>query len=156
SQFRKQQENGVLQCVVDIASRVESRWLKELDLNRGLSADEQFNTVAESVASELNLYDTIGQLIYSTQPRIYDLRLLWRYMHPRAWVHMAGHQRSEFLQHEHIGGLNFIAAYAPIRNDEYDAVAYLSLPHYSYRKEFDKNVGLLLNTLINIYALVIL
>ena len=156
SQFRKQQENGVLQYVVDIASRLESRWLKELDLNRGLSADEQFNTVAESVASDLNLYDTNGQLIYSTQPRIYDLRLLSRYMHPRAWVHMAGHQRSEFLQHEHIGGLNFIAAYAPIRNDEYDAVAYLSLPHYSYRKEFDKNVGLLLNTLINIYALVIL
>lgn len=156
SQFKKQQESGVLQYVVDIASRLESRWLKELDLNRGLSADEQFNTIAEAVAADLNLYDTDGQLIYSTQPRIYDLRLLSRYMQPHAWLHMAKYQRSEVLQHEQIGGLNFIAAYAPIRNDEYEAVAFLSLPHYSYRKEFDQNVGLLLNTLINIYALVIL
>ncbi len=156
SQFKKQQESGVLQYVVDIASRLESRWLKEVDLNRGVSADEQFNTIAESVAADLNLYDTDGQLIYSTQPRIYDLRLLSRYMQPRAWLHIARYQRSEFLQHEQIGGLNFIAAYAPIRNDEYEAVAFLSLPHYSYRKEFDQNVGLLLNTLINIYALVIL
>ncbi|WP_262246460.1 sensor histidine kinase [Parapedobacter soli] len=155
SQFRKQQESGVLKYVVDIAGRLESRWLKELNTNRGVSADEQFNTIAESIAADLNLYDTDGQLIYSTQPRIYDLRLLSRYMQPHAWLHMARYQRSEFLQHEHIGGLNFIAAYAPIRNDEYEAVAFLSLPHYSYRKEFDQNVGLLLNTLINIYALVI-
>ena len=156
SQFRKQQESGVLKYVVDIASRLESRWLNEVDLDHGLSADEQFNTIAESVAADLNLYDTNGQLIYSTQPRIYDLRLLSRYMQPQAWLHMDRYQRSESLQHEQIGGLNFIAAYAPIRNDQYEAVAYLSLPHYSYRKEFDQNVGLLLNTLINIYALVIL
>lgn len=156
SQFKKQQENGVLQYVVDIASRLESRWLKEFDLNKEVSANEQFNTIAESIAADLNLYGTDGQLIYSTQPRIYDLRLLSRYMQPQAWLHMSRYQRSEFLQHEHIGGLNFIAAYAPIRNEDYEAVAFLSLPHYSYRKEFDQNVGLLLNTLINIYALVIL
>ena len=156
SQFRKQQESGVLEYVVDIAGKLESRWLKETNLNRGISTDEQFNTIAQSIASDLNLYDTNGQLIYSTQPRIYDLRLTSRYMHPRAWLHMARHQRSEFIQHEHIGGLNFIAAYAPIRNNAYEPVAFLSLPHYSYRKEFDQNVGLLLNTLVNIYALVIL
>lgn len=156
SQFKKQQENGVLKYVVDIAGRLESHWAKESNLNRGLTADEQFNTIAESIAADLNLYDTAGQLIYSTQPRIYDLRLVSRYMHPHAWLHMARYQRSEFLQHEHIGGLDFIAAYAPIRNEEYEAVAFLSLPHYSYRKEFDQNVGLLLNTLINIYALVIM
>src|SRR5690606_34837639 len=92
SQFNKQQESGVLKYVVDIASRLESRWLKELDLNRSLSADEQFNTIAESVAADLNLYDTDGQLIYSTQPRIYDLRLLSRYMQPNAWLHMARYQ----------------------------------------------------------------
>ncbi|MBK1439759.1 HAMP domain-containing histidine kinase [Parapedobacter sp. ISTM3] len=156
SQFRKQQENGVLKYVVDIAGRYESRILKESNTNRGISTDEQFNIIAESIASDLNLYGTDGQLIYSTQPRIYDLQLTSRYMNPQAWLHMARYQRSEFLQHEHIGGLNFIAAYAPIRDDEYQPVAFLSLPHYSYQKEFDQNVGLLLNTLVNIYALIIL
>lgn len=156
SQFKKQQESGVLKYVSDIAGRFESRWLKEANLNRGISTDEQFNAIAESIASDLNLYDTNGQLIYSTQPRIYDLALTSRYMHPQAWLHMARYQRSEFIQHEHIGSLNFIAAYAPIRDDGYEPIAFLSLPHYSYRKEFGQNVGLLLNTLVNIYALVIL
>ncbi|WP_379019377.1 sensor histidine kinase [Parapedobacter deserti] len=156
SQFRKQQETGVLKYVVDIARRLESRMLKDASINRGISTDEQFNAIAESIASDLNLYGIDGQLIYSTQPRIYDLRLTSRYMQPRAWLHVARRQRSEFIQHEQIGGLNFIAAYAPIRNDEYEPVAFLSLPNYGYQKEFDQNVGLLLNTLINIYALVIL
>ncbi|WP_257668459.1 sensor histidine kinase [Parapedobacter tibetensis] len=155
-QFKQQQENGTLKYVVDIARRLESRMLKETNINRGISTDEQFNTIAESIASDLNLYGTDGQLIYSTQPRIYDLRLISRYMHPQAWLHMAHHQRSEFIQHEQIGGLNYIAAFAPIRNEMYEPIAFLSLPHYSYQQEFDQNVGVLLNTLINIYALVIL
>src|SRR5690606_9295543 len=156
SQFKKQQESGVLKYVVDIAGRLESKIIKEANTNQEISTDEQFNTIAESVASDLNLYGIDGQLTYSTQPRIYDLRLTSRYVNPKAWLHLARQQRSEFIQHEQIGSLNFIAAYAPIRNDAYEPVAFLSLPHYSYQKEFEQNVGLLLNTLVNIYALVIL
>src|SRR5690606_14012996 len=156
SQFRKQQESGVLKYVVDIASRLESKILKEATVNREISSDEQFNTIAESIASDLNLYGIDGQLTYSTQPRIYDLKLVSNYINPKAWLHLARQQRSEFIQHEQIGNLNFIAAYAPIRNDAYEPVAFLSLPNYSYQKEFEQNVGLLLNTLVNIYALVIL
>src|SRR5690606_30441647 len=107
-------------------------------------------------ASDLNLYGIDGQLTYSTQPRIYDLRLTSRYINPNAWLHLAKQQRSEFIQHEQIGNMNYIAAYAPIRNDSYEPIAFLSLPYYSYQKEFDQNVGMLLNTLVNIYALVIL
>lgn len=156
SQFRKQQENAVLRYAIDISRRFESRMLKTVELTNGIHNDEQFHAMAESIASDLNLYGTDGQLIYSTQPRIYDLRLISRYMHPQAWLHMSARQRSEFIQHEDIGKLNYIAAYAPIRNETYEPIAYLSLPHYSYQKEFDQNVGMLLNTLINIYALVIL
>ncbi len=155
AQFKKQQENNALRYVVDIAQRLESRMLKDTDKTLGVSTDEQFNTIAESIASDLNLYGADGQLIYSTQPRIYDLRLISKYMHPLAWLHVAHLQRSEFMQHENIGEHNYIAAYAPIRNDNYEPVMFLSLPHYSYQKEFDQNVGMLLNTLINIYALVI-
>ncbi len=156
SQFKKQQENSALKYIVDIAGRLESRMIKEAYANEDLSTDERFNTIAESIGSDLNLYGTDGQLRYSTQPRIYDLRLTSRYMNPKAWLHMARYQRSEFIQHEHIGAMNFIAAYAPVRNDAYEPVAFLSLPDYGYQREFDQNVGLLLNTLVNIYALVIL
>lgn len=156
SQFRKQQENVVLKYVIDISRRFELRMLKAAEITHGIRNDEQFNAMVESIASDVNLYGIDGQLIYSTQPRIYDLRLISRYMNPKAWLHMAARQRSEFIQHEDLGTLNYIAAYAPIRNDRYEPIAFLSLPHYSYQKEFDQNVGMLLNTLINIYALVIL
>ncbi|SFB91017.1 HAMP domain-containing protein [Parapedobacter composti] len=156
SQFKKQQENGVLKDAIDIAGRLESRILKEASTSGGIAMDGPLNTLAESIASDLNLYRTNGQLTFSTQPRIYDLKLVSRYMHPEAWLHMAHYQRSEFIQHEQIGDLNYIVAYAPIRNDTYEPVAFLSLPYYGYQKEFDQNVGLLLNTLVNIYALVIL
>src|SRR5690606_7460184 len=78
SQFRKQQENSVLKYVIDISRRLESRMSNVSEITSGIHNDEQFQAMAESIASDLNLYGTDGQLVYSTQPRIYDLRLTSR------------------------------------------------------------------------------
>src|SRR5690606_9892885 len=52
SQFRKQQENSVLKYVIDISRRFESRMLKASEITQGIHNDEQFNAMAESIASD--------------------------------------------------------------------------------------------------------
>src|SRR5690606_11162121 len=90
------------------------------------------------------------------QPRIYDLRLISDYIHPRVLDHLRYFARSQYIQEESIGKMHYIAAYTSIRNAAYEPIAFLSLPYYVSQLEFEKNTGGLLNALINIYALVIL
>lgn len=155
SQFVKQQEERSSKNVWEIAKGLEAQILKS-----GASVDqddfEKFQAIAESNALDLNIYSTEGQLIYTTQPRIYDLKLISEYINPRALDQLGYYARSQYVQEQNIGSLEYLTAYSSIRNSAYEPIAFLSLPNYMSRQEFDKNIGGLLNTLINIYALVIL
>src|SRR5690606_38778538 len=93
---------------------------------------------------------------YTTQPRIYDLRLISQYINPHAYINLKNYGKFQFVQNEKIGDLNYLNAYASIRNDNLEPIAYLGIPEYSSQLNYDKNIGSLLNALLNIYALVIL
>lgn len=155
SQFRKQQEEAISKSAWEIAKGLESQILRQAST---VSQDdkEKFQAIAESNALDLNVYSTSGRLIFTTQPRIYDLKLKSDFIHPRALDHLGYYSRSQYVQEEQIGSLKYITAYTSIKNESYQPIAFLSLPNYRSEIEFSKNIGSLLNTLINIYALVIL
>lgn len=155
-QFRIQLEESALNYVSDVAKGMEARGLIDRSGTVGTFTDESFNVIAESMARHLNLYNTDGELILSTEPRIFDLKMVSRHMDASAYIQLSKYEQTEFGIASQLGELNYFTAYAPIRNENYNAIAYLSLPVYGIQKDFDENVGMLLNTLINIYALVIL
>ncbi|SEN80955.1 His Kinase A (phospho-acceptor) domain-containing protein [bacterium A37T11] len=154
-QYKKQQEETTVKDVTEIAYRLENRFFNNDFLKKPIYSTKEFNIAAEANATDLNLYDKSGELIYSSQLRIYDLGLISRFMNPNALLNMQRLQRSEYFHREQIGNLNYIVAYARIKNDQNETIAFLSLPKFSNQKEIDERIGLLLNTLINIYALVI-
>lgn len=149
------QEKNILQFTWNIANGLESR-LHKLDNEILSELFEEFDAISESIATDLNLYNSEGVLIYTTQPRIYDLRLISQYIDPNALIKLKNYGKFQFVQEENIGDLNFITAYASIRNDNFEPIAYLGVPEYSSQLSYDKNIASLLNALINIYALVIL
>lgn len=155
-QFKLQQQNTSLRYVNDVASGLEMRIFSDIGQDGTMDTGEYFNAIAESMTADINLFNSSGELIYSTQPKIFDLKLLSRYMDAKAFVQLSKYERSEYISDRRIGKLQYYSVYAPIRNEHYDAIGFLSLPNYGAQKEFDENIGMLLNTLINIYALVIL
>ena len=154
-QYRKQQEEAAISQALQVSVALEARMFKKGKVNRTALNEQEFNLVSETSASDLNLYGINGELIYSTQPKIYDLGLTSRYINAEAWINLDSYRREEYFQREQIGGLNYLVSYAALKNDNKETVAYLSLPFFSNQKELDDQVGLLLNTLINIYAFVI-
>lgn len=155
NQFVKQQESTILSHAWNLTKSFESRLVLS-ESTIGKDDYEEFRAIAESNALDLNLYSTSGRLIYSTQPRIYDLQLLSDYINPRAFDHLGHYARSQYLQDERIGGMEYKAAYTTVRNAEHEPLAFLSLPAYASKLEFERSTGELLNNLINIYTLVIL
>lgn len=155
NQYSIQQEKAAAKQISLIARGLEIQLSQNSGDIQGLETEYQFNAASEINASDLNLYNDQGELIYSTQGKIYDLGLVSKFMNANAWLNVEDYSREEFFQREKIGGLEYLVAYAPLKNDNNQTIAYLSLPYFSNQKELDQQVGVLLNTIINVYALVL-
>lgn len=118
-------------------------------------AEFQFNQFAEANSSFLNLYDTKGNLVLTSLGRMYEFGILGKKMPPTAYIYLNLMQKSEFLNPaEKIGNFKYAAAYAPIRDAQSKTIAYIGLPYYANEADYQAKMGLFINTLINIYALV--
>ena len=154
NQFQKQQEELLLTHATRINEALENN---DTYSNNDLSTNEAIlNNFANINATDLNLYDLKGRLIFSTQPKIYEQHFIEPRMNALAYVYLSKFLRSEYLNQEIIGRMKYIAAYKPVRNNNNETVAYLSLPHFSNEQEYEQRIGSFLNALINVYALVLL
>jgi len=152
-QFRMQQEEDLLAHATKINEALENN--DSFNNSRFTASESILNSFADINATDLNLYDLSGHLAFSTQPKLYEQGLLESRMNPLAFLFLNKFQRSEYLNYEQIGLMNYIAAYKPIRNERNETIAYLSLPHFSNQQEYEKRIGSFLNALINVYALVL-
>jgi len=155
NQYEHQQQITTIQRVNRIASGLETAIFKHLEGDSAVDAEKALYNTANANSADINLYNTEGYLRFTTQSKIYDLGLTSRYMHAKAWLHMSKYRQSEYFHKEKIGDLEYTVAYSPIKNDRDETIAYLGLPYFSNEKDFSERIGMLLNTLINIYALVI-
>ncbi|MBL4678857.1 MAG: GHKL domain-containing protein [Mucilaginibacter sp.] len=154
SQFQTQQEKTIRSKILQIASAFEVGPLIDRINYNDEQAKVNFDNLANNYSSDLSLFDTNGELLLTTQPKIYDYGLLCRQMNGRAFIALNGLQKSEVLSDEKIGLLSYKAAYAPIRNVRHQTIAYLQLPYFANEAEYTERIGSLLNIMINVYALI--
>ena len=154
-EYRRQQEDFIQEKI----RKVQLSYEKNI-FNSGVpkSSDESirdFNQFADINAAYLNLFDVQGNLLYTSLPRIYDFGIIGRKMGADAYIYLSQMQRSEYIDpNERIGDFTYSSAYAPIRNSMNETVAYIGLPYYANEADYQRKIGLYINTLINIYALV--
>jgi two-component system nitrogen regulation sensor histidine kinase NtrY len=156
-EYRKQQENFIKEKI----RKVQLSYEKEI-FSTGVipeasdQASADFNLFANINATYLNLFDTNGKLRFTSLPKIYDSGIIGKRMGPEAFIYLKTQQKSEYINPtEHIGeNFKYASAYAPIRNAQNNTIAYIGLPYYANEADYQSKIGLFINTLINIYALV--
>jgi len=115
----------------------------------------RFNQFANTYSADLTLYSLDGKELVSTQPKIYDYKLIAKRINARAYIALSRQQRTEFTNQEIIGTLNYKAGYVPVKDKETQkTIGYLQLPYFSNVADYNQRLGSLLNALINIYALI--
>ncbi|SOD20270.1 HAMP domain-containing protein [Pedobacter xixiisoli] len=155
SQYLEQQTEQVREKVRKVQLAYEKQIALAGTISNNSEAQFEFNQFADVNGIYLNLYDINGNLYLTTLPRIYDLGIIGRKMGPTAYMQLAVQQKSEFINpSEKIGTFSYAAAYAPVRNADNQTIAYISIPYYSNEEDYQARIGLFINTLINIYALV--
>jgi two-component system nitrogen regulation sensor histidine kinase NtrY len=154
-EYQKQQENFIREKI----KKVQLSYEKQIFASGVPAPTDQaiinFNQFADINSAYLNLFDTSGDLLFTSLPKLYDYGIIGTKMGPRAYIYLKLLQRSEFSDpKEGIGEFTYSSAYAPIRNAQNQTVAYIGLPYYANEADYQSKIGLFINTLINIYALV--
>lgn len=112
--------------------------------------------INEISSLDINLYDHNGQLVYTSQPRIYEQGLVSSHINPYAYNELNVIKKTGVSIIERIGDFEYNSSYSTIRNDDYNTVGFINIPNYASKKEEIRNSNLLLNSLLNIYTIIIL
>jgi two-component system nitrogen regulation sensor histidine kinase NtrY len=111
---------------------------------------------AAALNADFNLFSLGGGLLFSSQPKIFEQGIVSPLMDPEALYELRVRGRSTYVHPENIGGLNFTAAYEPLRDNHGNVTAYLNLPYFEKQNERNREISSFLSTLINTYVLLLI
>ncbi len=114
--------------------------------------DGALDRIVSNTNIDFNLFDSRGELLYSSQPKIYDQNIVSQRMNPEALFEIKRNQLTQFINPESVGQLKYISGYAPITDRDGKVRAYLSLPYFEKQNELNKEVSGFLSALLNIYV----
>lgn len=115
----------------------------------------RLNELSEIHGIDINLFDTTGRLMNTSQPDIFDKELFANFMNSSAYNNLKFESKLHDFETEHIGKLTFLSLYAPLKNKQGELLAYLHLPYFAKEKELKNELSSFLISLINVYVLLL-
>jgi two-component system nitrogen regulation sensor histidine kinase NtrY len=114
---------------------------------------ESLDRLVSNTNIDFNIFDGSGKMIYSSQPRIFDLGIVSERMNPGAYFTIFEKGITQFIHRENAGRLRFISAYSPFTDRSGKIIAFLNLPYFEKQNDLNKEVSVFLSALVNIYVL---
>lgn len=100
--------------------------------------------------TDINAYNKNGDLLASSQPKIYSQGLISRKMNTAAYRGINLNNQSEFIHQESIGRLNYLSAYQPFYNERGEFLAFLNVQYISRQHDLENQISGFLLAIINI------
>ncbi|MCW3084965.1 MAG: hypothetical protein JWP12_2331 [Bacteroidetes bacterium] len=154
-QFETKNEENISEKIHSVLIDTEDKLVSENKLSSSFAEYAAFVLKKSSSVffTDINLYDTHGNLYASSSSKVFDEGLTSKKMNPEAYLQMAVLGKTEFVHDERIGKLEYLSAYIPFKNKEGKLLAYLNLPYFAKQSELEKEISGFLVALINIYVL---
>jgi len=105
---------------------------------------------------DVNLYDTRGRLISSSEEDIYQRGIVPPLINGHAWYALAMQGYKLAILDETIGKLKYKVAYVALRDPQERIVAYMGLPYYAHLREKNSEVASFMGALLNVYVLILI
>ncbi len=118
--------------------------------------DELLHKFSQVFFADINLYDLNGFLLASSRSEIFNRGLVGKEMHPKAFFELVSEGKTEFIQTEHIGEMEYSSVYIPLRNENNKIIAFINLPYFSDNNKIKKNITDVLMTILNLYLVLFL
>ena len=112
--------------------------------------------ISEIHGLDVNLYDTTGNLRFSSNPFIYNKGVLSEKMNPEAFYQVHNMRAVQSVTEEKMGKVSYLSIYCPVRDQKGNAHAFLNIPSYSTQEELKQEISNFLVTIINLNAFIFL
>lgn len=100
--------------------------------------------------TDINIFDKKGNLLASSQPKIYSQGLISKKMNPIAYRGISLNNQSDYINQEAIGKLNFLSAYKPFNNQKGEFLAFVNTQYISRQHDLENQISGFLLAIINI------
>jgi two-component system, NtrC family, nitrogen regulation sensor histidine kinase NtrY len=146
--------NDKLQSIlVELEQYSERR--NPLDPNMNETITFKLTRLSNTYFTDINLYDLQGNLITSSRMEIYNQGLIGPKMNIDALSALSERKQTIFENIERIGELEYLSAYAVLKNKDNEPIAYLNIPYFTKQDTVSQRLSSLVVAFINIYVLLI-
>jgi len=101
--------------------------------------------------TDIHVYDNRGVLIGSSQPLIFNKKLISNRISPTPIFT----SNANLNQYEHIGKLNYLTGYTDFYNGDYLQIGYIAIPQFFSQDEIQHEIESFLAVIIHIYLIII-
>ncbi|HHJ09521.1 MAG TPA: HAMP domain-containing protein [Bacteroidetes bacterium] len=161
-QFRENHYKNLSEKVLSVYVEMEHKLSYETSLNKSWSSPQyaSLNDLLVKFSnvfySDINLYDTVGRLLATSRPEIFEKELTGNYMNEDAFYQLSVLKKSELIQKESLGDLRYLSAYMPFLNNEGHLLAYLNLPYFTKQYVLTREVSNMIVGIVNYMVVMIL
>ncbi len=103
--------------------------------------------------SDINLYNTSGQLIATSRPEIFEKGLLSKNINPLAFEELFVDNKLFYLTEEKIGTLAYYSSYVPLVLDGNKPQGIINLPYFARQNEVQHAYNQMLFTYVNLFVI---
>ena len=163
SRFNLNNEERLARAIQVMANEINSRAssLESIELQGtpggfGNEMQRVITEISEQHNADINYYSTGGNLLISTQPYIYNKKLLSEKMNADAFQHLTKKKSIRYLQTETIGAFRYLSVYQPLSDAAGTTYAYLNIPYLNTQAELNQEISGFLAAILNLNAFIFL
>ncbi|UII24800.1 ATP-binding protein [Fulvivirga maritima] len=115
----------------------------------------KLSEVSKYAGVDVNLFNTRGKLLGSSQPLIYENDLLSQYINPKAIAKIKEQGENAYVTRESVGKLNFNSTFYAVKSFESgQLIGILSIPFFQSEYTIQQNQVEVLTNIMNIFSVI--
>ena len=145
-------QKSVLSSIEYLLNKQNTTTLEQLPSN----ISTEIASIAEIHGIDINIFNTTGEIVFSSQPSIFGNGLISKKMDPVAKYNLVKLNSERFIQNESINKLQYVSIYVPVRIKTGKAVGVLNLPYFAQEETLRKELSKFMVALVNVYVLLLI
>ncbi len=156
--YNSNQENTYLTSTKNIGNNFAPYLEEYLSGKRSRDAmEEELGKIARDANVDINFFNEEGNLSITTEPLIYEIKLLSKWLNPDAYIHLIQDRENEVLLDESLGKKQYRTAYVIVRaRNTSKPLGILSIPYFDSKPELDRQIIEVISTILSVFAIMFL
>lgn len=163
SRFNQNNEERLSRAIQVMANEINSRAASQESIELqgnpggfGNHMQQVITEISEQHNADINYYSTGGNLLLSTQPYIYNKKLLSEKMNADAFQQLTKMKSIRYQHTESIGTFKYLSIYQPLVDASGTTYAYLNIPYLNTQAELNQEISGFLAAILNLNAFIFL